>query len=42
MAAVDDIAGDRLLRVQDRQVILERIPFAPEGAPGGGEGPGSG
>ena len=45
---VDDVAGDRLLRVQDRQVILQKIPFqppaaapdaAPDAQPAGGEGP---
>ncbi len=45
VAAIDDTVGDRLLRVQDRQVILQKIPFAEEegasapapeaGAPGG-------
>ncbi len=28
LAAIDDVVGDRLLRVQDRQVILQKIPFA--------------
>ncbi|MDA0256710.1 MAG: hypothetical protein O3C25_03075 [Chloroflexi bacterium] len=28
VAAIDDTVGDRLLRVQDRQVILQKIPFA--------------
>ena len=44
---VDDVCGDRLLRVQDRQVILQKIPFqppdaAPKGAPPGGERPEAG
>jgi len=30
--AIDDIVGDRLLRVQDRRVILQKIPFADEPA----------
>ncbi len=34
---VDDVAGDRLLRVQDRQVILQKIPFAPDADPSSGE-----
>ena len=32
---VDDVAGDRLLRVQDRQVILQKVPFAPDPEPPG-------
>ena len=28
--AIDDMVGDRLLRVQDRRVILQKIPFADE------------
>ncbi len=31
--AIDDAVGDRLLRVQDRQVILQKIPFVEEPAP---------
>ena len=30
--AIDDAVGDRLLRVQDRQVILQTIPFVEEAA----------
>lgn len=42
VGVVDDVAGDRLLRVQDRQVILQKIPFAPEAPPTGGETAGEG
>lgn len=33
VAAIDDTVGDRLLRVQDRQVILQKIPFADDPEP---------